>query len=347
MINHLKSNFEISFLGFECKLASIQHYKVYKVNSFRVRILRLILKLFRINSRTEFVSYIIDKSCDLDNYELIICHDLELLPYLYRTNIKAKVLFDAREYYPRHFEHNLYWKILQAPFQQYLCEIYLPKVDKAITVSKGICVEYFRQFNIKMDVIYSFPPQFDIRPSSTVSNLRLIHHGNALAVRCIERMIYAMDSVREGVSLDLMLIGNSRYYNYLKGLCSKRHNVNMIPAVRYEEIIPLLNKYDLGLVFFPPLTFNLMHCMPNKLFDYIQARLGIVAAPLYDIKNFVEKENLGVISESFTSKSLAITINKLTKFDIHSYKKQANVLSRKYSQETSKSQVVDLVRSLL
>ena len=47
-----------------------------------------------------------------NHYDLIISHDLVLLPFIFMIkNETTRVLFDAREYYPRNFDDNLYWKL--------------------------------------------------------------------------------------------------------------------------------------------------------------------------------------------------------------------------------------------
>ncbi len=347
MINHLSDDYDVSFSGFECTIEGISFYKIEERRGLFIRLLILFLKLLRCHYNSELIRYKLDEKIRTFNFDLIICHDLELLPYVFQANKDATVLFDAREYYPRHFENSLLWRFVQSPFQEHLCRKYLKYINRGITVSAGLKRGYLDNFGINMEVFYSLPPAFDLQPSAINNELRLIHHGGSNPERKIEQLIYAMDFVRKGIFLDIMLTGTGRYYNFLQKLCSTRKNVKLIPPVEYKQIIPVLNRYDMGIIFYPASSFNLKHCMPNKLFEFVQARLGILTAPLFDIKNFVESNNLGNVCKSFSPESLATSINNLSYENVKAYKIQANNIAVFYNQKESRAKVKELVRSIL
>ena len=47
------------------------------------------------------------------------------------------------------------------------------------------------------------------------------------------------------------------------------------------------------------------YSLPNKLFDYIQAQLPVLATNLPEVKKVVEKYDIGLITSSFDSKDIS------------------------------------------
>lgn len=331
MVQSLRHDHQVSFLGLGANLKGVESIPLSKNKSLNVRILRFICRLLRLHKASERISYSLPPRLSINRFDLIICHDLELLPYLLKSGKRTNILFDAREYYPKHFENDRLWRLLQAPFQYYLCKNYLSKTTKCITVSQGLKDKYKNEFNVDMDLFYSLPDYANLAPSNVGSKIKLVHHGKATPARKIENVILAMDTVGSEFVLDLILVGEKKYLKKLQKLASSRNNVRVLNPVLFEKIIPTLNHYDVGIVFFPPSTFNLDHCMPNKLFEYLQARLAVVSAPLHDLKHFIEKENIGCVARSFEPESLSECINSLSQKNIPAYKNKANILATKYN----------------
>lgn len=345
MVNFLKGISIVTYIGFGSSQEGVSFVRIKKNNTVYIKILRTLFRLLRLHSSLEKLNYKIP--FDFNSQDLVICHDLELLPYILAEKKSFKILFDAREYYPKHFENKLIWRILQLPFQIHLCKKYLSRIDYGITVSDGLKKAYEEFFFVNMDVFYSLPFYNELPVKNMEGRIRMVHHGSAVEGREIERMIYAMDSVKENVTLDLILVGSGKYLKKLSVLTKNRSNVRILKPVPFEKIIPTLNAYDIGLVFFPPSTFNLEHCMPNKLFEYIQARLAIITAPLADLMIFVQKYQVGLVCQSYECDDLAKTINKLNEDDILNYKANSDNIAKRFSQESNNDKLLGIINKLI
>ncbi|MFO0452297.1 MAG: hypothetical protein ACK52I_27190, partial [Pseudomonadota bacterium] len=73
-----------------------------------------------------------------DSFDVIIANDVESLPLAFALRQKAKIIFDAHEYAPRHFEDRLIWRFFFQSFNVYLCKKYIPLVDVMTTVGTGL-----------------------------------------------------------------------------------------------------------------------------------------------------------------------------------------------------------------
>jgi len=287
--------------------------------------------------------------------DLVIANDVETLPLAFEfKHAGSKILFDAHEYAPRHFENVWSWRIFFQPFNIHLCKKYLPKVDGMITVGWNIADEYHRHFGVLPEVITNAPGRQSLKPVATANVIRLVHHGICTPSRKIERMIEMMRLLPDHFELDLILMSPERsspatiaYMESLKALASFTNRIHFLPAVSVEEILPVLNQYDVGIILIPPVNFNYKHTLPNKFFDFIQARLALAIAPTPEISAIVKKYKLGVVSEDFSAGSLARQIGALTPEMIQQFKNNTEQAAAEFCAEHNSVKFLSLVDQIL
>jgi hypothetical protein len=288
-------------------------------------------------------------------FDLIIANDIESLPLAIKIKKTEKILFDAHEFAPRHFEDKMVWRIFFQRFNKYLCKKYLPLVDQMITVGTGLANEYAANYPVKPIVVTNANWYASLTPTPVdEKKIRLIHHGAANPSRQLEIMIEMMSYLDNRFTLDLMLltpsIANKKtrsYLDSLKALIKDNPRIRIVPAVKSAEVVIFIHPYDMGIFLLPPVNFNYANTLPNKLFDFIQARLAIGIGPTPEMASLVNAYHLGVVGDDFTPQSLAKKINSLTAEDISSFKKQANLAAPELSAEKNKVILNDLVTSLL
>ena len=281
-------------------------------------------------------------------FDAIVVHDLALLPFVFKIRKSAKVLFDAREYYPREYEDQLTWRFLFKDLNHYLCKRYMPECDQVITVSQGLADEYRREYGVLPQVVFSLPFYHDITPSPVSDKpIRIIHHGAVAPSRRIEKMIQMVDYLDDRFALDLMLVASEQdsYFQFLKQEASKRTRVRIIPPVRHSEIIPFTNQYDIGLFYLEAANFSLAHAMPNKLFEFIQARLMVAVTPT-EMSKVVDQYACGIVAPSFDIQAFAKQFNSLSAEQIRNYKQQSHVAAQTLNAHTTCEQVRAIVQQL-
>jgi len=82
-------------------------------------------------------------------YNLLIAHEIRLVPLALKLAKGSPVILDAHEYSPKNFDDSLIWRFFIKKYYTYLCDKYLPMVDKIITVSPGIVNAYKKNYSIK------------------------------------------------------------------------------------------------------------------------------------------------------------------------------------------------------
>jgi hypothetical protein len=260
-------------------------------------------------------------------YQIVIVHhfvDLPLGVKLAKSK-KVKLIFNAHEYYPLEFDNNAQWMATTHIDYMKIANKYLKYVDMCFCVGNSIALKYKQEFDLNSVVITNSKPFYELNPQIISSKIRLIHHGLANEARKIELMINMMKYLGEGYILDLMLVSNSdEYLNELKKLALDYSNINFIEPVNINDIPKYTNQYDIGVFLLPPTNFNYTYALPNKFFEFIQARLAIAIGPSPEMAAVVKTYDLGVVAEDFEAESLAKKIKELSVEKIMYYKKQCN-----------------------
>ncbi|MFQ4139210.1 glycosyltransferase [Nodosilinea sp. PGN35] len=289
----------------------------------------------------------LDLALAIASYDLIVVENIELLPLALRRRKNAKVIFDAREYYPLEFGNDLKFKLINAPLMRFLCDRYLKACDQIITVSLGLSQKYTREFGVHPVLIMSTPRAIDLAPSPVLEqSIRLVHHGAANPDRCLENMIDTMEQLDDRFSLDLYLTGNSKYINHLKRLASQNPRITFCEPVKFKDIVTMLNAYDIGLYLLEPTNFNTTHSLPNKFFEFIQARLMLAIGPSPAMANLVAHYGCGIVTRDFMPTSMAKLVNALTAADVSSYKLRSDIAAKQLNWECEGEKLKALIQSL-
>ena len=284
-------------------------------------------------------------------FDLIIAHDPFTLPIslvLARKN-GAKVLLDAHEYTPREYEDIWIQKYFLSYLWNCLCKHYLKRADAIITVCDGLAKEYEKDYGVHCEIITNAPFYSDLTPKLPHKNrIKMIYHGAAHPSRKTENMIFLMDHLDQRFHLDFMLINNSpRYFRKLYYLGKMHPRISFIDPVPMLDIPKRTNDYDIGLFLLSPISFSYRMALPNKLFEYIQARLAVAIWPSPEMAKIVNEYNCGIISEDFTIESMAKKLNSLSTDDIVKYKNNSHVAAGHLCAEKNEEILLNIVDNLL
>ena len=285
-----------------------------------------------------------------ERFDLIVANDIFALPLALSLRKDARILFDAHEYAPLEFEESWRWRVFLQDFNVYLCRHYLPLADAATTVCEGIVEEYRRTLGVQMKVIHNAPPYQDLHPSSAKADdpLRLVHHGTAIPSRQLETMIETMRHLDDRYTLDFVLVpGNPRYLDLLKSLASDNQRIRFLPPVGMHDLPRFLNRYDAGFYLLPPNNFNNRHSLPNKFFEFIQARLAIAIGPSPEMARLVRQYGCGVVAEDFSPRTLAALLNSLSHAQIDRFKQQSHAAAADLCFEKNSVILRDTIDSLI
>jgi hypothetical protein len=278
-----------------------------------------------------------DLKCDI-----IIANDLDAMPIaikLAKVN-NAKLVADMHEYFPGHscgFIFNTFFK----GYNMRMCKRMLPLANSCITVSEGIANQYREDVLCNFTVVNNAPKyEMDLKPKICDENcIKILYHGVANSDRKILEMIEVAKGLHEHFLLELVLVSNENdayMKEIIEAVKTTSNKVKIQPPFSMFEIAKRVNKYDLGLNMLDADALNRQLAMPNKLFEWIQGRLGIVSFPTQEMTKIINKYSIGVVTDAFTISSMVDTINSLTCDDINKFKTNSDKLASKFNAEANK-----------
>jgi glycosyltransferase involved in cell wall biosynthesis len=282
-------------------------------------------------------------------YDVVIVHDLELLPWFVAHAAELSdgpILLDLHEFFGSQGIGFTY-RVLFARYHRWLLGMVAdPAFTVRTTVADGIADLYVSTLGItRPTVVKNTPPFASLRPSDRHDDrILLVHHGRADLGRGLELMLDAMLQLDARFTLVLMLVGDERELAFFR-----RHpavaagRVEFRDPVAVDQVPAALNECDLEIIFFPPKTENLRFVLPNKLFEAIQARLGVVIGESVEMVRVVQGAGNGIVVPEWSSESLAATIASLNADDVRRFKEASDAVARQYSAEHERSVFLELI----
>jgi glycosyltransferase involved in cell wall biosynthesis len=176
----------------------------------------------------------------------------------------------------------------------------------------------------------------------------MVHHGAGFRSRRLEVMIRAVRRLPARFTLDLLLVGaDHAYLEALRREAAGDPRVRFLPPVPMRALPRFLHAYDVGLSLLPPISFNNVHALPNKFFEFVQARLAVVIGPSPEMAALTARHDLGVIAGDFTVDGLVAALASLDRARIERYKRAAHAAARELSADAMRARWLALVGGAL
>jgi len=282
----------------------------------------------------------------VDQYDILLVEHTDFLrPVIERKKANSKVVFDVKDYFPREFELELPFRLLDAAYCRYIFRKYLRQVDGIISVSEGLKSLLKEEYGFDSIVIPNAPGFQQRYPSEVKSSIRFVHHGTSHGDRGLEILVSCKEFT-ENRTLDLFVLDIENSLKSIKKIASINPNIRFNEPVPFTDLIPTLNEYDVAIIFFPDETVNNRYGLPNKFFEAVQARLMIITTPLPDMAALVHQHDLGIVLPSYSVEALADCLRKLTLEKIEYHKRAAHIAAAKVCFELEANKLVELFKSL-
>ncbi len=267
-------------------------------------------------------------------FDVVIANDIDTAGLALSLKPTLGVHLDLHEYCPRMKEEIFRWRVFMGPFMSWMLRRFATKVRSVSTVAPHIADEYRRKFGLDARVVTNAAPFVDRLPTPVHSPIRLVHSGAAKNGRFLEVTLDAMASIKSDATLDLFLTqSHGSYYQSLRDRIEGMSNVTLHDPVPYSALSETLSAYDVGVFLLPPVNFNYKWTLPNKFYDFVQARLGILIGPSPEMVAVLRKEKLGTVTDDFSAEALARAIDELTPEGVAEFKSSAHRAASSLSAE--------------
>ncbi len=255
------------------------------------------------------------------------------------------------EWAPEERTHILIWRLLVAPLMTHLCATYLPRAAAVTAVCQSIAELYDERFGLHTRVMRNSGPWRDLPVTDEIeSRIRLVHSGTAVHGRRLELMFEVMSELDERYSLDLYLLpggDGGAYLDSLKSRAAGDPRIRFNDAVAPQTLPDVLNGYDVGVFWIPPTHTNARYALPNKFFDFVQARLAIAVGPSIEMARLIERYRLGEVSAGFEAAQCRDSILRLGPTEIAAAKRASDAAAHELSFESDGEVARTILRETL
>ncbi|MBN8423806.1 hypothetical protein JF531_04655 [Microbacterium esteraromaticum] len=297
------------------------------------------------------VSWMIERLRVEMPFDLVVANDARVLAGAFAVSGGAPVWADMHEWAPEERTHVLRWRLLVAPLMDHLCRTYLPRAQAVSTVGGEIADLYAARYGVQAVVVRNSSRRVALSPTEVdESRVRLVHSGAAVQGRNIEGMIDVVRQLDARFTLDLYLVSPGADQSYLESLKKRaRGDARIVfqSPVAPSELPAVLNQYDVGVFWIPPVHTNARLTLPNKLFDFVQARLAIAVGPSIEMERIVRGYDIGVVSTSFALDDCAASLESLDATRIRQFKANAGSASPELSFEADAERIRRIVREAI
>ncbi|HOI76296.1 MAG TPA: glycosyltransferase [Methanofastidiosum sp.] len=261
-----------------------------------------------------------------ENADIYVAVNLNTLSTVYKV-AKSKnklIVYEAQELsvdqYSNSFIGKIIWKIEE--------NIYIKNVDAIITTNIQRAKILKERYNLlEMPYIIHNIPKLNkkkINVNGISDPIKLLYSGIYTELRGLEQIVASMEYVSD--NFELHLLGHGNLETRLLEIIKEKNIENKVifhDPVPYNQVVNEISKYDIGIVTYLPTNLNNYYCSPNKLYEYIQAGLGIISINLPEPEEVIAKYHNGILFNSYEPLEIANTINTIQREDILKFKKNS------------------------
>lgn len=294
-----------------------------------------------------------------ESFDLLLSNDLDSLPANYlASKLKGRPLvYDSHEYFTAVPElvHRpkvqRIWKRIES--------MIVPKLQYAYTVNESIADLYRKEYAVDFKSIRNVPEPHRLPLRDKVILRRelglpvgkhiVILQGAGINIqRGAEEAVLAMQYLENTL---LLIVGGGDVINQLKSMVKQ---YGLSDKVRFEgkknpgELVLYTYSADLGLSLDKDTNLNYRYSLPNKLFDYIQAGIPVLASDLPEIKKIVTRYDIGRICPDHDPASLAKHMQEMLDDEQQRahWKHQLSVAAEELNWDKEKKKFIEIFRNI-
>ncbi|WP_375752250.1 glycosyltransferase [Vibrio sp. HN007] len=305
------------------------------------------LKRFGIRTNNKYISFISSYLGMMvhsfsNKIDIVHAHDLNalLVGYIISRIKRAELVYDSHELWSES-KHGNYPNWLLKLVKN--IEVYFAKrADHIITVSDSIKKHLVKLFsNEKVTVLRNVPSythegsfdlfreMLDIEKGAPI----FLYQGLISESRGVFLILDALDLIPKDSKFQFIYLGDGPdQENLKKKIVQKKlsHYVHVLDAVSQDDLLKYTSSADIGVHALDNSCLNHDYCLPNKIFEYVNAGIGVICPNLTELKRFITKEDVGSLYETGNAKALSQQITYCIEYPdrIIEYKR-ASAKSRK------------------
>jgi glycosyltransferase involved in cell wall biosynthesis len=290
-----------------------------------------------------------------DRGDIYFSHDsYPLIPaYLLSRIHRARLVYDAVEFDPdRNVSRGPVIRALSY-FQHLMERRIIKKVDAVLTVGDSIGGLISTYYGIRQPTVIRNCPEY----ASAVDSRQILDAGGRSVVvyagsitrnNGLEQLIEAMQYVDDAVAVIIGPVSELAYDSHLRLLIASlglADRVHLVEPVERDEVVSYIASADVGVIPIQKNCLNHVHISPNKLYEYIAARLPVATGDFPTVTPIVRGYRIGEIFDETSPTSIAETLTYIIA-NKAAYEEALEDCARSLCWENEAPKMVEVVRTL-
>ena len=242
------------------------------------------------------------------SFDIATANDLDTLLGVYcAVRLRRKhIVYDSHEYFTevpelsnRHFVKRI-WTALE--------NCLFPRIKNCITVCESIANIYTKTYGVPVRVVRNLPFVQEQCVENQRNERLILYQGSLNVGRGLEMLISAMEYLPQA---KLLIVGDGDIKADLQELVSQRKlgdRVEFTGKIPYSEVKNYTRQAAIGVSLEEDCCANYHFALPNKLFDYIQARTPVLVSDLPEMARIIRQYGCGEVLAKRTEQNLAMQI---------------------------------------
>lgn len=286
--------------------------------------------------------------------DILVANDLDTLlaNYLVSRIRKATLIYDSHEYFTGVPE------IQNRPFVRKVWQTIekwiFPKLEHIYTVNQSIARIYEEKYNVNVGIVRNVSCKWNRSGNCSRNQLGLpanrfivILQGSGINIdRGAEEAVLSMQYLDNTI---LMIIGDGDIVKNLKQMVSEQglqSKVMFMEKVPYNILMNFTCAADVGITLDKDTNLNYKYSLPNKLFDYIQAGVPVLASKVVEVENIIKSYNIGDIIDNHNPEHIASKLkNMFSDMDrMQLWKKNLHIAGEELCWENEQGKIIEIFR---
>lgn len=249
--------------------------------------------------------------------DILVANDLDTLPAVavVAKIRQKKLVFDSHEYFTEVPE--LIGRPIIKSIWRFLERIFLPAVNRVMTVSSSIAIALSERCGMEAEVVRNLPYTYDLEKVRSGHLLRIdpggdfrtiIYQGSVNVDRGLEELVEAMEFMP---LCKLFILGDGDVLQDLKQRAAETKwddRIFFTGRIPLEELPSYTVQADLGISIEKDSCLSYRFALPNKFFDYIQAGIPSVISDLPEMVRINNEFDVATVISSYDPREISKTI---------------------------------------
>lgn len=259
---------------------------------------------------------------------------------------EARYAYDSHEYAVHQLAHRRIWRVLVPRFIREIEGKWIAGAAFVSTVGQGIAEHLQHDYSLSLQpLVIRNVPAYEAHPVRPPSELlTVLYHGAFNLNRGLEALISSVPLWDTRFQLIIRGSGTAAFEEKLRSLVDQlgiEQRVHFVDLVAVNDVVRAANAADIGIHPIPPTNIQTTYCLPNKLFEYVMARLALCVTSAPEMAGVVRRFDLGHLIDDYSPEGIAAAVNLFTHESVSYFKQQADHAARMLSWEEESGILID------